>query len=740
MSETRKHPRAPTSIKVRYKSATLEDFLEHHARDISRGGVFIRSKKPLPEGTLLKFELQLEDSSKFVQGVGRVVWQRHDEQGGDDNPPGMGVKFIKLSPESRALVETIVVSAEQSSPEGDELPIHPSDDTQIRHASQFLAEALADGSDDTAEEAARDAAAARRKTEAIERERQAAAVATSSGTPQGEPLAQRVPGEKPSSTTGGLFADKQIEGDGATETQGGGLFGAPQPTVEDQVTQPFGLAFDDDELDAHLEDQLAEALGEDEVQAIPSAAPPARPSPAQPPPAQPSPAQPSPAQPSPAQPPPVQKAEAELPEIVDDGLPPDLSDEEIAEIEKEEAAQSQSSGNMNPVARQSWAALDNELEGNPVGERKSLYDLEAELNVEVEAPIAPPISPATPPTPAAGGSAPSKTPPAPPSAAAKGAPIEATGRFVVSKPPPSPTSTKGGAKANPPKRSGTPNKGTGNKESSGAMGRWLAWGAAASILMGFVGYFAYGQLQANYSNSSNGPAVAPNTSGLTEEQAAEGASVANRSALENKAPAPSEEAATDSTDIATGIVTPEPVGEANEGATDVALDEKPGDIAAQATPEAPAIEGPTSTFFVTSTPVDGEVWFNGAKLGNTPGAFQVPEEGEFSLEVRARGFESQARTLTAGHHHTRNVAFHLRGIPHVIEVHTVPEGGLVRVAHHRFKAPGTHTVRHATEPIEVVAKKPGFQRYEERLPFDSFQPRGENEMFRRLEITFTPEH
>ena len=111
MADTRKDKRAPVSLKVRFKSATVDEFIEQYARDISRGGIFIKSKSPMPIGTLLKFEFQLKDESRLIHGVGRVVWKRDTEEAnGEEKPPGMGIKFIKMDPQSRQLVEQIVSS------------------------------------------------------------------------------------------------------------------------------------------------------------------------------------------------------------------------------------------------------------------------------------------------------------------------------------------------------------------------------------------------------------------------------------------------------------------------------------------------------------------------------------------------------------------------------------------------------------------------------------------------------
>jgi len=95
--ETRKDPRAKVlTMTVRYKSATLDEFIEHHSHDVSRGGMFIKTPSPFPPGTLLKFEVKIAEDQKVIQGVGRVVWKRETETSDKERPNGMGVKFNGL--------------------------------------------------------------------------------------------------------------------------------------------------------------------------------------------------------------------------------------------------------------------------------------------------------------------------------------------------------------------------------------------------------------------------------------------------------------------------------------------------------------------------------------------------------------------------------------------------------------------------------------------------------------------
>jgi uncharacterized protein (TIGR02266 family) len=109
--DTRKDPRAKVlTMTVRYKSATLDEFIEHHSHDISRGGMFIKTPSPFPPGTLLKFEVKIAEDKKVMQGVGRVVWKREPTEATESRPAGMGVKFIKIDDDSRMLIDRLIGS------------------------------------------------------------------------------------------------------------------------------------------------------------------------------------------------------------------------------------------------------------------------------------------------------------------------------------------------------------------------------------------------------------------------------------------------------------------------------------------------------------------------------------------------------------------------------------------------------------------------------------------------------
>jgi uncharacterized protein (TIGR02266 family) len=107
--DTRKDPRAKVlSMTVRYKSATVDEFIEHHSHDVSRGGIFIKTPSPFPPGTLLKFEIRISEEQTVLAGVGRVVWKRESAQAAPDTPAGMGVKFIKIDEKSKDIISRLV--------------------------------------------------------------------------------------------------------------------------------------------------------------------------------------------------------------------------------------------------------------------------------------------------------------------------------------------------------------------------------------------------------------------------------------------------------------------------------------------------------------------------------------------------------------------------------------------------------------------------------------------------------
>ncbi|HEX4620954.1 MAG TPA: TIGR02266 family protein [Myxococcaceae bacterium] len=104
----RKHPRTPLSLLVQYRFNSFEDFLAEYSLDISPGGMFIRTDSPNEMGAMIYLQFQLQDGSKLIEGLGRVVWVT--EPGTADKVAGMGIEFVNFDDESMALIQEICSS------------------------------------------------------------------------------------------------------------------------------------------------------------------------------------------------------------------------------------------------------------------------------------------------------------------------------------------------------------------------------------------------------------------------------------------------------------------------------------------------------------------------------------------------------------------------------------------------------------------------------------------------------
>ena len=106
--ERREHQRFETSIAVDYASG--ETFLFAYLQNISTMGIFIRTDHPSTLGTRLTLRFQV-DSGDPLELDGEVAWINSVRPDGENLNPGMGVRFVELTPERReqvvALVKTV---------------------------------------------------------------------------------------------------------------------------------------------------------------------------------------------------------------------------------------------------------------------------------------------------------------------------------------------------------------------------------------------------------------------------------------------------------------------------------------------------------------------------------------------------------------------------------------------------------------------------------------------------------
>src|SRR5262245_49466517 len=114
---TEKETRGPVNLRIKFRSANLDDFIERYAVDVSRGGIFIRTREPLSVGTRLKLDFQLSEQG-LLQGDGTVVWIRENDPSRPAVTPGMGVRFDQLTAESQPVLEKILVEKERLAQSG----------------------------------------------------------------------------------------------------------------------------------------------------------------------------------------------------------------------------------------------------------------------------------------------------------------------------------------------------------------------------------------------------------------------------------------------------------------------------------------------------------------------------------------------------------------------------------------------------------------------------------------------
>jgi type IV pilus assembly protein PilZ len=86
MPDQRQHRRAPIELKVDYKK--LNSFFADYTRNISKGGTYIKTKRPLPVGTRFLFRLTVPGRPLPFELSGEVV---HEGPSGGD--AGMGIRF-----------------------------------------------------------------------------------------------------------------------------------------------------------------------------------------------------------------------------------------------------------------------------------------------------------------------------------------------------------------------------------------------------------------------------------------------------------------------------------------------------------------------------------------------------------------------------------------------------------------------------------------------------------------------
>ncbi|MCL2777113.1 MAG: TIGR02266 family protein [Polyangiaceae bacterium] len=111
--------RAPITLRVDYKR--LNTFFADYTKNISRGGTFIRTTRPLEIGTEFVFILSVPSAARSetaptqptqdtvqLELTGVVKWVVQASEASSERPAGMGIQFVFADEKDRQRVRSIV--------------------------------------------------------------------------------------------------------------------------------------------------------------------------------------------------------------------------------------------------------------------------------------------------------------------------------------------------------------------------------------------------------------------------------------------------------------------------------------------------------------------------------------------------------------------------------------------------------------------------------------------------------
>ena len=97
--------RTDRRLTINKEFESFDAFVHEYVTNVSRSGVFVRSKDPLPLGTKVNLTFTvIMDDVETIEGSGEVVRVQ-------DDPSGMGVVFTELTEYSEGLLARLLTIA-----------------------------------------------------------------------------------------------------------------------------------------------------------------------------------------------------------------------------------------------------------------------------------------------------------------------------------------------------------------------------------------------------------------------------------------------------------------------------------------------------------------------------------------------------------------------------------------------------------------------------------------------------
>ncbi len=110
IKDHRRHKRHSVILKVDYRD--VDKFFTDFAENLSKGGMFISTPRPLKPGTSIVLEFSLPDSSIKVKTRGEVIWVRSKPKSPKEKR-GMGIKFQELAPKDKEKIDKLILRLKQ---------------------------------------------------------------------------------------------------------------------------------------------------------------------------------------------------------------------------------------------------------------------------------------------------------------------------------------------------------------------------------------------------------------------------------------------------------------------------------------------------------------------------------------------------------------------------------------------------------------------------------------------------
>ncbi len=96
-------------VHVTASHESIYSLRQDEVTNLSNGGLFLRTDRPLPVGTILYMSIDAGLSDGPIKVVGKVAWERPT---GESEPAGIGVSFMPLEPSEQRRLAAYLASVE----------------------------------------------------------------------------------------------------------------------------------------------------------------------------------------------------------------------------------------------------------------------------------------------------------------------------------------------------------------------------------------------------------------------------------------------------------------------------------------------------------------------------------------------------------------------------------------------------------------------------------------------------